>query len=100
MEAYLTESEAIKDLKSKGYDIDFNLGFNGIHTYQEPDFLSPDKFRIVEVYRFEGNSNPDDESILYVIESTDGRKGTLINGYGISADLISDEMIKKLSIRK
>src|SRR5690349_17483374 len=34
--------------------------------------------KAVNFYRIEGNSNPDDTSILYAIETSDGRKGTLV----------------------
>src|SRR2546430_1808031 len=40
----------------------------------------------INFYRFEGPSNPDDMSICYVIETTDGRKGTLIDAYGVYSD--------------
>ena len=54
-------------------------------------------FEIVEFYRFEGDSNPSDESIVYGIESANGLKGILVSGYGISAEGMSAEMAKKLS---
>jgi hypothetical protein len=37
-------------------------------------------------YRFEGESNPSDSSIVYALESSDGEKGTLVDGYGTSSD--------------
>lgn len=95
MTSYTTVSEAINDLKSRGYTIDFNLGFNGGDSMA----ASADKFEITEVYRFEGETDPDDEAVVYAIESSDGRKGILVNGYGVSADTASDEMIGKLAIR-
>ena len=54
-------------------------------------------FSIVEIYRFEGNTDPADEAIVYGIESVKGRKGVLVSGYGISAEGISAEMAKKLT---
>jgi hypothetical protein len=52
----------------------------------------------VEVYRFEGNTDPADEAIVYGIESTSGMKGVLVTGYGISAEGMGAEMAKKLSL--
>jgi hypothetical protein len=44
-------------------------------------------------------SNPDDQSILYAISSTKlGVKGVLVNGYGISADSETNDLIAKLVI--
>jgi hypothetical protein len=40
---------------------------------------------VVNYFRFEGPSNPDDMSILYAIEANDGVKGTLVDAYGTYA---------------
>jgi hypothetical protein len=100
MKNYSTITEALADLKIRGYNIDFNAGFAGVRSGQAHISLAADKFKITEVYRFEGETDPDDEAIVYAIESTDGIKGTLVNGYGISTDPVSEEMIKELSIRR
>ena len=97
-----TLSEAINDLKKRGFTIDFNLGFNGIKSNNPmpSTSLAPDKFEITEVYRFEGETDPDDEAVVYAIESKEGYKGILVNGYGISADTFPGQLIKELTIRK
>ncbi len=96
MYVYDTVSEAIKGLRERGYTKDFNLKENCIVCYE--DKFNPDNFEIVEVYRFEGNSDPADEAVVYAIESNKGDRGVLVSGYGISADEMTDEMAKKLSI--
>jgi hypothetical protein len=58
----------------------------------------PDDFEVTEVYRFEGMTDPDDQSVLYALESKDGIKGTLVNGYGLYSDGATDELIAKLYI--
>ncbi|MBL0155025.1 MAG: hypothetical protein IPP93_16720 [Chitinophagaceae bacterium] len=50
-------------------------------------------------YRFEGNTDPSDEAIVYAIESQNGLKGILVNGCGISSEAMSAEIAEKLSIR-
>jgi hypothetical protein len=96
MYTYDTVTEAVKGLKERGYIKDFNLTENCIVCHK--DKFHPEDFEIVEVYRFEGNSDPADEAIVYAIESNKGDRGVLVSGYGISGDEISDEMAKKLSI--
>ncbi|MFI5151725.1 MAG: phosphoribosylpyrophosphate synthetase [Chitinophagales bacterium] len=98
MFAYDTVTEAIGGLKKRGYSIDFNLDYNRIICHETPISLMPSEFEITEVYRFEGDSDPADEAVIYAIESKHGHKGLLVNGFGISADSISDEMIEKLKL--
>ncbi len=99
MVAYDTLSEAVNGLKKRGYTIDFNLDFDCIICNQTPAVLKPTEFEITEVYRFEGNSDPADEAVVYAIESKHGQKGVLVNGFGISSDDASDEMIEKLKVK-
>ncbi|WP_158728227.1 MULTISPECIES: hypothetical protein [unclassified Flavobacterium] len=42
--------------------------------------------RIVHFYRFEGASNPEYSSIIYIIECNTGERGTLVDGYGTTSD--------------
>lgn len=93
---YDTVTEAIKGLQQRGFTVDFNLSENCLVC--DTGKYEADDFEIVEVYRFEGNTDPSDEAIVYAIESKNGIKGVLVNGYGISADPMSSEMAKKLSI--
>ena len=97
MYTYDTVAEAINGLKQRGYSIDFNLEAECISCPSSK--LKPSEFEITEVYRFEGNSDPADEAVVYAIESGDGRKGVLVNGFGISADEIGEEMVEKLAVR-
>jgi hypothetical protein len=99
MFTYDTLSEATSDLKKRGYSIDFNLEFDCINSSEKTISLKAPEFQITEVYRFEGNSDPADESVVYAIESRHGQKGVLVNGFGISADAMSDEMIEKLRVK-
>jgi hypothetical protein len=98
MISYDTVSEAVNGLKKRGFDVDFNLQENCIVCHG--DKFAIDDFEITEVYRFEGNTDPSDEAIVYAIESKTGKKGVLVSGYGISAEGMSAEMVKKLSIHR
>jgi hypothetical protein len=98
MFTYDTVAEAVNGLKQRGYTIDFNLEEDQISCKETPLALRAPEFEITEVYRFEGDSDPADEAVVYAIESKHGHKGVLVNGFGISADTIGEEMIEKLSI--
>ncbi|TAE37120.1 MAG: phosphoribosylpyrophosphate synthetase [Runella slithyformis] len=101
MESYNTLVEALNDLKSKGFEHDFNLDVHCLSCHSIGQSLRPDEFEIVDFYRFEGMTDPADSSILYAISSKDGQfKGTFINAYGTYADEMSDDMIEKLKIHR
>ena len=97
MYAYDTVTEAVQGLKQRGYTIDFNLEPDRLVCDKTPLSLAPSDFEVAEVYRFEGNSDPADEAAVYGIVSTDGRKGLLVTGFGISAEGIGEEMVEKLA---
>lgn len=92
---YATVSEAILELKKKGFTLDFNLDENCIVC--QSNSLQADEFEIVEVYRYEGDSDPGDEATVYGIESHDGLKGVLVTGYGMYTDKMSTAILKKLA---
>jgi hypothetical protein len=95
---YGTLSQTINGLKAEGYTLDFNIQEDRLVCHHANTALSPDDFEIDGVFRFEGESNPDDEAVLYAISSTkDDTKGLLVNGYGISSDDASSALVQKLS---
>jgi len=94
---YDTLSEAINALKAQGYTEDFNLNQNCIECRNGEFQLFHDQFKIDQVFRFEGLTDPSDESILYAISSDKYNiKGVLVNGYGISSESVTDELLDKL----
>ncbi|NEW80103.1 MAG: phosphoribosylpyrophosphate synthetase [Gelidibacter sp.] len=96
MKNYDTLSEAINDLQLRGYTYDFNLKPECLECASLKIEVHPENFKVDEIYRFEGMSSVDDNSILYAISSINGIKGTLVDAYGVYAENISEEMRKKL----
>jgi hypothetical protein len=101
MHNYDTVTEAVSELKKRGFSIDFNIAFDKIICADNKICLHPDEFEIVEAYRFEGDSNPDDEDVVYAVESKDGSlKGVITSAFGMYADALSNKIIQKLSMHK
>lgn len=101
MESYPTLSETMNQLRKEGYVEDFNLSENCIHCREGKLKLFTEDFKIDKYYRFEGETNPSDESILYAISSDKyNLKGVLVNAYGIYSEPVTDEMLAKLEIRR
>jgi hypothetical protein len=91
---YGTVTEAVKAFKEHGFNLDFNLNENCIICKSEK--FMPDDFEIVDVYRYEGNTDPADEAVVYGIQSKTGLKGILVTGYGIYSDTMSEKLLEKL----
>lgn len=97
-EDFGTLSETINGLVKLGYTQDFNIKNECIVCNRTNITLSPDDFQIDHVYRFEGDSDPEYQSILYAISSSKfDLKGTLVNGYGTSSDAATTKLIEKLN---
>ncbi len=97
--SYSSLSVAIADLQKEGFSEDFNLIAEGIESKSLKKQWKAGELEVVKFYRFEGMTDPGDNTILYLIETNDGRKGLLVDVYGAEQGDISPEMIKKLTIR-
>lgn len=73
-------------VEHQGYTDNFKIEGQYMKSIQTGFLYKPEDVRVLNFFRFEGASNPDDNAILYVIETKDGNKGTLVDGYGVSSD--------------
>lgn len=88
---YTTVLEALNDLKEKGFTHDFNLHTEAIKT-------NPKEFTVAHVYRYEGDSDPDEESVVYGIISISGKKGVFVSGFSANSDNEAAHILEKLFI--
>ncbi len=98
MASYSTLVEAVKDLQARGYTDDLVNGDTCLHCRQKGVSLDPEEFQIDEFHRFEGFTDPEDQSIVYAISSEKhGLKGILVSAYGPDASSMTQEMVRKLA---
>lgn len=76
----------LKKMVTEGYTEDFQITEQGLESLHKHNNYKPEQIQVVNFFRFEGESDPDDNAILYVIETDDGTKGTLIDAYGVYND--------------
>ena len=88
---YTTVLEALSDLKEKGFHHDFNLHYEDIKT-------NPHEYSVEHVYRYEGDTDPDEESVVYGIISSSGKKGVFVAGFSANSDNEAAQIIEKLCI--
>lgn len=69
-----------------GYTENFTVENNKLINLSTQASYDPADITITNFFRFEGQSDPEDSSIMYVIETKDGKKGTIVDAYGAYAD--------------
>lgn len=88
-----TLSQVMTQLNEEGYDSNI--------PNEEIKLLNPEKWKIDNFHRFEGETNPGDNSILYAISKKDeSSKTLLINAYGADSDNEINDFIDTLNATK
>lgn len=86
-------TQCIESLHKVGFVQHFMVHEEGLTVAGSGRFYKPEEVRIANFYRFEGESDPADSSILYAMETVDGIKGTISDSYGPYADIDVTEFI-------
>lgn len=98
---YMTDMGAyLKRLEEKGYTDQYKVEKGRLVNLTAKNKYKPKDVKGVNFFRFEGISDPQDTSVLYAIETTDGRKGTLIDAYGTYSDDDTGAFMKEVEIEK
>lgn len=92
--------KCLNKLEGEGYSDQFRVEKGKLRDLTTNKKYKAKEVRAVNFYRFEGISNPDDMSILYAIETCDGRKGTLIDAYGFYSDDDTGAFMNQIEISK
>jgi hypothetical protein len=97
---YATVSEAVRGLNGRGFTANFELAGDGLRAVDSGKTFTAQQLTIVEHHRFEGASDPDDQSVVYGIEASDGTRGVVVDAYGVYADPRLGEFLKNVKIRE
>ena len=96
-----TVTESLEWLKSQGYTHDFNVEHECLETCEIERSFSPDDFFIDYIFRFEADTDPSEEDIVYGISSDKNNvKGIMTSAYGAYADSVSNQLIARLVVRQ
>lgn len=95
-----TLSGVLEKLRIRKQDHEFLMTEAGF-TSPAGKLYNAEDLTIIKTYRFEGESDPSDSSILYLIEAHDGMIGYSIDAYGAYSnhdDANYDEFIRKINV--
>jgi hypothetical protein len=91
-----TSTAIINKMVKEGYTENFKVTKQGLYAPSRDRNYQPEEINVTNFYRFEGESDPGDNSILYVIITADGVKGTLLDAYGAYGDKNVTEFMKQV----
>lgn len=72
----------LEKLRQKKMDNEFKWTEQGF-TAGKGKVYQPEELKIIKVYRFEGDSDPGDENVIYLLEANDGLIGYSMDAYGV-----------------
>ncbi len=89
----------LEKLRKKNQDIEFTMTDEKF-TAGKNECYKPEELTIIKTYRFEGDSDPADSTILYLIEAENGLIGYSIDSYGAYSnhEPAYDDFIKKIKV--
>jgi len=88
--------ECMNVLRERGYSHSFMATKEDTILDDLKNEYKPEEVKISSFYRFEGESDPGDSSILYAIETNNGEKGVIVNSYGPTSDTKVTKFIEKV----
>jgi len=93
-----TPAHAVERLHAGGYAHDFVADRFGLRDVATGLLHAPETLVIDEVVRYEGQSDPGDETIIYALRDKDGRvRGVYSAAYGPAADPLDAEIMSRLT---
>ncbi len=91
-----TMTGCMNKLQSDGFTENFVAAEKGLQAPSSEKFYIPSEVKILNFYRFEGESDPADNAIVYAVETNDGIKGMLVDSYGASANSFVSKFITEV----
>lgn len=89
---YASVAKALDELNENGFNYDFN-------QHEDDIVKNPNNYEIKHIYRYEGESNPDDEAIVFGIQSKSGKKGVYVAGFAANSISEGAQILLDISIK-
>ncbi|MBB4807312.1 hypothetical protein HNP38_002616 [Chryseobacterium defluvii] len=91
-EQMATLSQVMEKISQRGITREFRMNDSGEMKFENSgkNYL-PSDLSILKTYRFEGDSSPDDNAVLYIVKDTDGNLGMIIDSYGADSNYSGED---------
>jgi hypothetical protein len=94
---YSSLSVAMKALEDEGFAEQFKAYEDHIKGLNSENEYKPSELLVVQRFRFEGMTNPADQTELLGIKASDGTKGTLVMSYSAEGSQ-NREMVAQIPV--
>jgi hypothetical protein len=92
-----TVAGALEQFGGRGYRHEMAIRAGRLQIDGTDRTYRPDEVVVRDYWRFEGVSDPDDEAVVYAIETSDGVKGTLVDAFNAYADPSVGEFLRAVA---
>lgn len=97
-----TLSGVLEQLRIRKQDNEFIIAEEGFKS-PSGKVYQPEELKIIKTFRFEGDSDPSDNAVLYLIEGNDGLIGYSIDAYGAYSNHEEewyDDFVRKIPVNE
>lgn len=97
-----TLSGVLEQLRIRKQDNEFIIAEEGFKS-PSGKVYQPEELLIIKTFRFEGDSDPSDNAVLYLIEGNDGLIGYSIDAYGVYSNHEEewyDDFVRKIPVNE
>jgi hypothetical protein len=92
-----TISQAVARLRDSGYPDEFSADAQGLKSATTGAVYRPETLRVDEAVRFEGQSDPGDEAVVFALVPGDGAPGgTYAVAFGPAMGALDAEIVPRL----
>ena len=85
-----TLSQVLEKLRIRKQDNEFRFTDGKFGAPSGRQYVATD-LKVIKTYRFEGDSDPSDASVIYLMEASDGLIGYSIDAYGVYSNHDDEE---------
>lgn len=98
MSAMDTLGDRMRQLDAAGWTAQLSVSDGGLRCDGCSCWTPAEEVVVDKVYRFEGQSDPDDQSILFAISMPCGHRGVLPAAYGKDRSVEIDDVVSSLRL--
>lgn len=91
-----TLSSCMNTVVKQGYIDNFEVENGKLQSPSTGKGYDSREVEIDNFYRFEGNSNPADNAVLYAMKTNDGTKGIIVDAYGTYSNNELNKFLKEV----